>query len=96
MSTAPETADDHRGVAAQLDRISLAQAIQDVEIANSRVMDLTQRLIAANNEIVGLRRRVDETHFSLQQLRDEHDSMKGSVAFRIASRIWAIRNAVGR
>lgn len=96
MSTTPETADHHSDVAATMDRISLAQALQDVEIANSRVMDLTQRLIAANNEIVVLRRRVDEIQFLHQQLDDEHGRMQGSAAFRIASRIWAIRNAVRR
>ena len=42
-------------VSAELDRISLAQALLDVEVANSRVIDLTARLTEAHAELQHLR-----------------------------------------
>lgn len=48
----------HGELAAEMDRISLEQALKDVEIANARVTDLTQQVIAleaalaaANNDL---------------------------------------------
>lgn len=48
-----------------LDRVSLEQALRDFEIANARVLDLTQRLIASE-------RRRAEVENELQQLRQSH------------------------
>jgi chromosome segregation ATPase len=80
----------------EIDRLSLAQAIRDFEIANARTIDLTQRLISANERIRELQKEADELRVTLASLQAAHDAMKGSHAFRIAEKIWAVRNAVGR
>lgn len=77
-----------------LDELSLTQALLDFEIANARVIDLTHRLVEANRLIEELRQEVDDAHTELSELQSVHDRMKGSQAFRIASKIWALRNAV--
>ena len=38
-----------------IDRLSLQQALLDVEVANARVIDLTERLTASNAELRALR-----------------------------------------
>lgn len=47
---------------ADLDQISLTQALRDFEIANARVLDLTQRLVASERQ----RRELEN---ELEQLR---------------------------
>jgi hypothetical protein len=41
-----------------IDRLSLEQALLDVEVANARVIDLTERLTAATAELRSLRQQV--------------------------------------
>jgi len=41
-----------------IDRLSLQQALLDVEVANARVIDLTERLTASNAELRALRAQV--------------------------------------
>ena len=77
----------------EIDRLSLEQALRDFEIANARVVDLTQRLISSNDKIVSTQRELDMLRVEMAELRATHEAMRGSAAFRIASRIWALRNA---
>lgn len=77
-----------------LDRLSLTQALRDFEVANARVVDLTQRLIAASNELVEVRRELESLRREHDELRTTHDQMRRSRAFKLANRIWAIRNAL--
>ena len=72
--------------------LSLDQALRDFEIANARVIDLTQRLIAANNRVVALQRESDQSRLELTELRALHNAMRSSTAFRLADKIWALRN----
>jgi len=77
-----------------LDQVSLEQALRDFDVANSRVIDLTRRLVASEREIVALRREADESALALRELQTAHAAMQGSAAFRIASKIWNLRNAL--
>ena len=78
----------------EIDRLSLEQALRDFEIANARVIDLTQRLISANEKVLAVQKESDDLRIELTQLRSVHEAMRGSAAYRIASKIWALRNAV--
>ena len=80
----------------EIDRLSLEQALKDFEVANVRVVDLTQRLISSNEKVISLQRELDALRVEMAELRATHEAMRGSAAFRLASKIWAIRNAVGR
>jgi hypothetical protein len=91
--TAPHTTDE---VTAEIDRVSLAQALQDVEIANGRVMDLTQRLISANQEVVELRRALDEARVAQGALQRDNEEIRASAGYRIASRLWIVKTALRR
>lgn len=42
---------DHPGPAADLDRISLEQALRDFDVANARVLDLTRRLTTMSSQL---------------------------------------------
>ena len=77
-----------------IDRVSLVQALRDFDVANARVIDLTRRLVASEHEIVELRRQLDQSTLLLQDLQTVHQSMQTSAAYRIASKIWNLRNAV--
>jgi hypothetical protein len=79
-----------------MDGLSLHQALLDFEVANARVLDLTRRLMEAQAEIVELRAQVDTLRLQYGELQQVHEAMKSSNAFRTASRIWALRNAIGR
>ena len=92
---------------ADLDGISLTQALLDVEVANARVIDLTKRLTTLSQEVRrsnGLlkkakvrNRRLDR---QLAEALRELDEIKGSRAFRSASRaqraVRAARSRLGR
>jgi hypothetical protein len=78
----------------ELDRLSLLQALRDFEVANTRVTDLTQRLITAGDELVALRQEMESLRREHEELRSTHDQMCRSKAFKLASRIWALRNAL--
>ena len=79
----------------QLDRLSLTQALVDAEMATARVIDLTERLIDAREQIVNLRSELEHVRIEYAQYRAEENQMKSSAAFRLSSRIWAVRNALG-
>jgi hypothetical protein len=78
----------------EIDRLSLEQALRDFEVANERVMDLTQRLISANDKVVEQQTELDRARVELTELRSVHEAMRGSAAFRIANKLWAMRNAL--
>ena len=90
--TAKELNDDT--LQSAIDRVSLEQALRDFDIANARVIDLTRRLIASEHQVVTLQRGIDEAAQTLRELQTEHHAMRTSAAFRIASRMWNMRNAL--
>ena len=79
----------------QLDRLSLTQALVDAEMATARVIDLTERLVDARQQIVNLRSELEHLRIEFTQYRVVQEQMRSSAAFRLASRIWAVRNALG-
>jgi chromosome segregation ATPase len=79
----------------ELDRLSLTQALVDAEMATARVVDLTERLVDAREEIVALRTELERLRSDCTQYRAEQEQMKSSAAFRLANRIWTVRNALG-
>ncbi len=79
----------------QLDRLSLTQALVDTEMATARVIDLTERLVEARQEIINLRSELEHLRSEYALYRAEQERMKSSAAFRLADRIWAVRNALG-
>lgn len=79
----------------EMSDLSLTQALHDFEIANARVIDLTQRLVEATRTIADLRTEVDVVRAEMKELEQRHEAMQHSMAFRIASKIWAVRNAFG-
>lgn len=78
-------------LSAELDRLSLEQALIDFEVANARVRDLTQRLIAANHEIAELRLNLSAHQVELERIRTEHALMLQSRAWRLVSTISSFR-----
>ena len=52
---------DDASLREEIDRLSLEQALRDFEVANARVVDLTQRLISANDKVVDQQRELDSS-----------------------------------
>ena len=52
---------DDAALREEIDRLSLEQALRDFEVANARVVDLTQRLISANDKVVDQQTAVGPT-----------------------------------
>jgi hypothetical protein len=73
----------------------LAQALADAETANARVMDLTARLLEARRQIIAIQSEAESARVELARLQAEHDQMRSSKAWRLAERIWRIRNGFG-
>src|SRR3954447_23393413 len=70
---------------ADLDEISLAQALLDVDVANARVVDLTKRLTALTKELRQSTTELQKTKLRNRKIAAELDEIKGSRAFRSAT-----------
>ena len=57
-----------------IDRLSLSQALLDVEIANARVLDLTARLVESNQRADSLRADVESVRNSATGVRVQADA----------------------
>lgn len=79
----------------ELDRLSLTQALVDTEMATARVLDLTERLVDARQQIVNLHSDLEHLRNEYNQYKVEQEQVRSSAAFRLATRIWAVRNALG-
>jgi hypothetical protein len=77
-----------------LDRLSLTQALVDAEMATARVVDLTERLVDARQQIVNLRGELEHLRIEYTQYRVEQERAQSSAAYRLAAKIWAVRNAL--
>jgi hypothetical protein len=78
----------------ELDRLSLGQALQDVELANGRVVDLAHRLLSASEELARTRRKLDDLrseHVELEQLLQR---MRNRRTVRLADTLAAVRRAL--
>lgn len=91
--TPDETAEVSRPASTvDLDRLSLVQCLQDFEVANARVMDLTARLTGINSRLVAQTEELQKLRLRNRVLRQQNKSLKqelqdiqGSRAFRSAS-----------
>jgi len=70
---------------ADLDDISLAQALLDVDVANARVIDLTKRLTTLTKELRQTTSDLQKAKLRNRKIAAELDQIKGSRAFRSAS-----------
>ncbi len=70
---------------ADLDDISLAQALLDVDIANARVIDLTKRLTTLTKELRRSTSDLQKAKLRNRRIAAELEEIKGSRAFRSAS-----------
>jgi hypothetical protein len=91
---APESVDETVKNTVDLDDISLAQALLDVDVANARVIDLTKRLTTltqelrrSNNLVKKAKQRNRRLVRQLDEATAELAQIKGSRTFRSASRL---------
>jgi chromosome segregation ATPase len=84
----------------EIDALSLNQALVDFELANARVLDLTARLVEANERVRRFGREADAARGSVQAVSDDRDRMgadlsraQGEIA-RIASDIHELRRVI--
>lgn len=75
----------------ELDRLSLTQALLDFEVANARVIDLTQRLMDAADEIAALKAELDRRNADLLEAQKAHREMVESKTWKIAKMIEGFR-----
>ena len=78
-----------------LDAVTFEQALIDVEIANERVRDLTHRLVASTATVTDLRARLNEAERRIGELEELREEVEGTNAYRLARRIWMVRDALG-
>jgi exonuclease VII small subunit len=93
------TVEDGRGrkvteLRLELDRLSLEQSLADFEVANARVMDLTQRLADAAQEIRSLRTELDDLRRAQGSLEAELSRTRSTKAYRFAEKVWELRRAL--
>jgi hypothetical protein len=72
----------------ELDRLSLHQALLDVEIANARVVDLTKRLLDLHDELA-------RKTWELEALQAEHERLKADVTNLTTSRSYRLAVRLG-
>src|SRR5687768_9055567 len=93
MADSEETTEVSRPpVTKDLDGVSLVQCLQDFEVANARVMDLTARLTGINTQLVAQTTELQKLRLRNRVLRQQNQGLKqelkdlqGSRAFRSAS-----------
>lgn len=89
VDAATEGVDIALGADAELDRINLAQALKDFEIANRRVLDLTHRLATANRELM-------QARSELGQLQARYGAIARYVEVLSRSSLFPILKAIAR
>lgn len=94
MSTepTPEPPRDPGGVTSlDMDKVSLEQALRDFEIANARVVDLTQRLITLTKQLQDTQDEVERLRVEARLARTEADTIRNSKAYRTAQQLGQLR-----
>lgn len=89
--TTTATEDKTTGLEVELDRLSLEQALRDFEVANARVVDLTQRLIGLSHEITSLREQLVAAQAGLANAQQENRDLRASMSFRLAQLVSRLR-----
>lgn len=77
----------------RLDQLSLEQALLDFEVANARVVDLTERLVEATDDFIRLQHESELLRLEAEPLRRETELLRleaeaarGSRAYKLAQR----------
>jgi predicted nucleic acid-binding Zn-ribbon protein len=73
----------------------LEQTLRDFEIANRRVIDLTERLLHIEKQLDDQESELQTLRARNAELEHQYTSWQQSKAFRTAERVWAIRGALG-
>lgn len=68
-----------------VDRVLLAQTLQDFEVANARVVDLTRRLTSLDQKLRKSTTELQQARLANRKLRAELRTIKDSRAFRVAT-----------
>lgn len=91
-----------------LSLLSLDQALRDFEVANGRVIDLTERLLVTAEELLAARLELDDVRAERDDLRaqldvvtashdalvDVHERTMARKSVRLGEAIWAARRSV--
>jgi hypothetical protein len=80
----------------QIDSLSLEQALLDFERANARVIDLTQRLLEASDELLELKAKLRIASDELEAIRYENHMIKSSRAFKVLISLRTVRDFLRR
>jgi exonuclease VII small subunit len=75
------------GLDREMDRLSLEQALRDFEIANARVIDLTRRLLEANDQIRSLQGQAEAASMRSVIWVQPFSTFKQSPLGRLAKRL---------
>ena len=75
-----------------LNQISLEQALRDFEVANCRVVDLTQRVISLTQQLQDTQNEVERLRVEARMARAEADAIKRSRAYNIARHLGDLRS----
>jgi hypothetical protein len=91
-----------------LSRLSLIQALRDFEVANGRVIDLTERLVVTAEELVTAREELEAVRAERDALRDRlvdlsarhetlreiHEQTLARKSVRLGEAIWSARGSL--
>lgn len=91
-----------------LSRLSLVQALRDFEVANGRVIDLTERLLITAEELLTARQELEEISAERDDLRvrlekvsalhkalvDTHERTMARKSVRLGEAMWAARQSI--
>ena len=75
--------------------LGFGSAILFFAIAGIAAYRSTERLVDAREQVVNLRSELEHLRIEYTQYKVEQELMRSSAAFRLADRIWAVRNALG-
>jgi hypothetical protein len=82
-SNSPER---HAAVKAEMDQMSLEQALLDVEVANARVIDLTSRLVEANQRSAVIRAEADALRSQITASQARADAQTNAAHAELAAK----------
>jgi chromosome condensin MukBEF ATPase and DNA-binding subunit MukB len=78
-----------------IDEISLEQALLDADVAITRAHDLALRLVELSEQLADAREENMALRSQAAQSQALYDEIVQNRAYGLASKVWAIRRAVG-
>ncbi len=86
---------DLPGTMPDVDRVAVAQALTDAEVAIVRAADLARRLVELTAELEHARAENQQLRTEVQHVQHLYDEIVGNRAYGLASRVWQVRRAIG-